>query len=470
MMSHFLKSRVLLILCIFLGLGSLVAAGYLFAQGEYVVYEDGQPIGTASGHYQTVAQVLTAVGVQLRPEDVVWPSLTQSPAPHIQINRAKAVTVRTKTGTQTYFTQQPNIAAFLAEIDLIPTATDPLFADGIKASPESWAARPLPRTLEIGRFVTITITDGRQRQTLRTAVPTVGAALQEANIVLQSIDTVTPARNTPLEPGLLIEIRRAFEVTLQVDGRTMTTRTTHPRAQDVLAENGVTLVGLDYARPGPERNLQPNDVIHVIRVTEDFRVQDEPIPFQTVYQANDQLEIDTQAIVSAGMPGIKRQRVRIRYENGMPVSETIDAEWVAREPVNEVVGYGANIVPRTLNTPDGLIEYWRVVRMRVTSYTAASSGKPLAAPDYGITASGLTAQRGVVAVDRSIVPWKTWVYVPGYGFGYAGDTGGGVHGRWIDLGYEEETFIPWSGYVDVYYLTPIPPPEDINFLLPVELP
>ena len=49
-----------------------------------------------------------------------------------------------------------------------------------------------------------------------------------------------------------------------------------------------------------------------------------------------------------------------------------------------------------------------------------------------------------------------------------GDTGGGVKGRWIDLGYDEDELVAWSSYVDVYYLTPIP--EEINYLIPEVLP
>ena len=43
---------------------------------------------------------------------------------------------------------------------------------------------------------------------------------------------------------------------------------------------------------------------------------------------------------------------------------------------------------------------------------------------------------------------------------------------WIDLGYEDnwDTFEHWSGYVDVYYLTPVPPADKINFLIPTTLP
>ncbi|HSM56646.1 MAG TPA: 3D domain-containing protein, partial [Candidatus Sulfomarinibacteraceae bacterium] len=101
---------------------------------------------------------------------------------------------------------------------------------------------------------------------------------------------------------------------------------------------------------------------------------------------------------------------------------------------------------------------------------AASSGKPPDHPAYGITASGVRAGTGIVAVDPRVVPFRSWVYVPGYGTGYAGDTGGGVLGRWIDLGYDEAEYQSWSGYVDVYYLTPVPDPEDINYLIPTALP
>jgi hypothetical protein len=62
------------------------------------------------------------------------------------------------------------------------------------------------------------------------------------------------------------------------------------------------------------------------------------------------------------------------------------------------------------------------------------------------------------------------VYVPGYGLGYAGDTGGGVKGRWIDLGYNEDALKAWNTYVDVYFLAPAPPPDQINYMIPEVLP
>lgn len=315
---------------------------------------------------------------------------------------------------------------------------------------------------------TITIHQEGQQQMVRTRAQTVSAALQQAGITLAVTDQVEPDPSSPLDDGLHIYIRRAIPLLIKVDGRLMEIASPHRQVADVLAGAGINLVGDDFTRPGPDTLLQPNDIIEVIRVTENFLIEDQPIPYETLWQPSDSLELDTEGLLQAGVPGILRRRVRVRYHDGTEASRTATEEWVAREPTAEIMGYGTRIVLRTLQTPGGSYQYWRVARMRVTSYTAASSGKPPDHPAYGITASGLQAGTGIVAIDRSVIPFRSWVYVPGYGIGYAGDTGGGVIGRWIDLGYDETEFVPWSGYVDVYYLVPMP--ENINYRLPQELP
>jgi 3D (Asp-Asp-Asp) domain-containing protein/peptidoglycan hydrolase CwlO-like protein len=53
----------------------------------------------------------------------------------------------------------------------------------------------------------------------------------------------------------------------------------------------------------------------------------------------------------------------------------------------------------------------------------------------GTTASGLPTGPGVVAVDPTVIPLGTKLYIPGYGKGVAADTGGGIKGNIIDLWY-----------------------------------
>lgn len=56
----------------------------------------------------------------------------------------------------------------------------------------------------------------------------------------------------------------------------------------------------------------------------------------------------------------------------------------------------------------------------------------------GYTATGWKAQYGIVAVDPSVIPLGTRMYIPGYGQAIAEDTGGAIIGDHIDLCYDDQ--------------------------------
>jgi 3D (Asp-Asp-Asp) domain-containing protein len=308
----------------------------------------------------------------------------------------------------------------------------------------------------------IVIEDGGAERSVQTTAATVGEALAEADVRLGDADAVVPAPDTPLTAGLRIEVQRAMPVTIAVDGRELEVLTLATEPHAVLAGAGVGLLGFDYLRAPAA--LQPGDSLEVVRVTEQILLEEEPIPFETVYQADATMALDTQAVTSVGTPGLLRRRIRVRSENGVETGRELQSEWVARPPTNQVINYGTAITIRTLDTPEGPIEYWRVVRMHIVAYTPSSAGKSPGEPGYGITASGLPAGKGVAAVDPGVIPFRSRIYVPGYGVAVAGDTGGGVRGRMVDLGYPDDGYVHWSRAEDVYYLTPVP--ENITYILP----
>lgn len=459
----------LIVLPLLIGLG---AVGFQIVAAEpYTIYIDGTPI-QVRGSFDNIGELLAAADVTVAPGDLVVPALSMraSPDSAVQVVRADGVQVRTDDGVRIYRTHQTTVGGFLREAGLTLQRSDQVRADGVLIAFNQIDNTPLPRELSIGRFHPITIQVGSETRNVITSARTVGEALTEAGINLFASDGVEPLPGTWITPGMTISVRPSQPYTIRVDGRVLQTRSHAQTPLGVLAEAGVGLVGRDYTQPAADEILPPGAAIDVIRVTEDFYTEDTPIPHQTTWEPTDLLELDTVGVLTTGQDGLLRRRTRITYENGVEVSRTPDGEWVALEPVNRRLGYGTNIVIRTLETPEGPVEYWRKVRMRVTSYTAASSGKAPDHPAYGITASGRPAGKGIVAIDRNIVPFRTYVYVPGYGTGYAGDTGGQIIGRWIDLGYDEHNFEWWRGEVDVYYLTPVPEPERINYLLPQALP
>lgn len=72
-------------------------------------------------------------------------------------------------------------------------------------------------------------------------------------------------------------------------------------------------------------------------------------------------------------------------------------------------------------------QYAAVMAMEATAYL------PTDGDGYGITAMGIPATYGVAAVDPSVIPLGSRLYVPGYGEAIAADTGGAIYGYRIDL-------------------------------------
>ena len=78
---------------------------------------------------------------------------------------------------------------------------------------------------------------------------------------------------------------------------------------------------------------------------------------------------------------------------------------------------------------DRSFDYSKVLVMNATSYT----NDPSENGGYGTTRLGTPLRYGVVAVDPKVIPLGTKLYIEGYGYAVAEDTGGAIKGNRIDL-------------------------------------
>lgn len=428
---------------------------------EVVLFVGGQEQRIVT-RQDTVGDMLAEQGITIAPEDAISDPLSAilESDDVIYINRARDVSLTVDGVTRTLRTPLENPFDILEKAGIELEDGDRVRVDGTALEPEELLFWPLPaENIQIQKQVTFTVVDQSGEVTLTTSVETVGDALNEADITLYKADTVLPDLNTQLENDMIVEIIRAEPIFIQVDGHTIETRMQGGTVANALAEANIVLGGLDYTVPNENTDLTAGMSVRVVRVTEEVVTVDEPVTFETVYQASAEMELDTQAVTQAGVNGVRRISERVRYEDGVEVGREPAGEEIVTPPQNQVISYGTNIVLRTIDTPDGPREYWRKLRVYATSYHPAALGGD------DVTSIGERLRKGIVAANPNIIPYRTNVFVPGYGTGFIADTGGARSSPyWIDLGYSDEDWVSWSRYVDIYLLTPVP--GNIDYLLP----
>jgi len=474
------------VLCLLLVVAYALRHAYISTQREVTLSVDGYPLSFRT-HQGSVDAFLEEIGLQVNEVDIVFPGLQADLDAQVIIERAKPVILEVDGETLERHTHSKTVGDFLLEAGVVLRSHDRITMDGVEVVPEAslssspisvprsvgkgksmpFSLKPLStRKIVIHRSVPLRVFDDGVLATLSTTAPTVGQALREHVVLIYLGDRVQPALGTPISTGARVDIERAKPLTILVDGRRIMTRTQAERVKEALEQEGITLGVKDYTVPDRLTPLSDNLSVQVVRVDEEFVIEEEPMPFETVWRPDPELEIDHRRLAQAGEDGLRRWLVRIRYENGQETERVVTNEWVAEEPTTEVIAYGGNIVMRELETSDGPIRYWRKIRMLATSYSAATAGKSRDDPRYGITYLGWKATKGVIAVDPRVINLGTRMYVPGYGFGTAADTGGAIKGRHIDLAYDEDDLVHWLKWVDVYLLEPVPPPEKIRWILP----
>lgn len=450
---------------------------------------------TVDGYAETVrstrgdvAGVLADLGLALRPEDSLSPPADTPLAAGLAIvvQRARPGLVDADGVLRQAYTQGPRVSDMLAAAGVRLAAEDEVTLDGQPVAHDAplppvvrdeapsryargraWQGRaPAPVHITVRRAVPITVDDGSVPYTILTTAETVGEALLREQVTVYLGDRVQPGLGSRVSAGLRVRIERSTSVIVTADGRTTQTRTRGDTVGATLMELGILVAGSDRVTPALHEKVTERLPIRVTRVSELTLVERKPIPYESILVPDDNLELDTQRLAQAGKDGEFRRRWKVVYEDGVETSRILLDEWVAAEPVTRMVAYGRKIVLRTLETEGGELTYWRKIRMYANSYSPARAGTPTTAAWYGRTRIGLTLVKGIVAVDPRIIPLRSYVYVPDYGKAIAGDTGGGIRGKWIDMGYSDHDYVSWHWWTDVYLLAPPPPASQIIWVLP----
>ena len=185
------------------------------------------------------------------------------------------------------------------------------------------------------------------------------------------------------------------------------------------------------------------------------------LPCETVYLPNETLPWGTEKTVQEGSSGSMTRCFSLQCQGRQYCRRSLLSVKTSA-PSDEIIEYGTRCSGGSIHVKDysgGVLErdgrelpYRYCLRLTATAYTAGEENVD------EVTATGTLVHRGVVAVDRRVIPLGSTVYVettddvPSYGLASAEDTG--VCGNAIDLYMEDYASCISFGRreVDVYVL------------------
>ena len=317
---------------------------------------------------------------------------------------------------------------------------------------------------------TVTVTDDAGGQyTLITAVTDPDELVEMVDLSLDENDSAFYTAHALGEARL--DVRRAFPVEILADGREYVVEVSSGNVEQALEKAGVEMDEADFTEPAlDDQVVRGMDVVTVHRVDYEDVATQEPVPFETEYveQVDDPDGAYVHEILqSEGVDGVQQVTRRSTYVDGVfQDTQVIDVQ-VIQEPVNEVYLKLTTDVVSPLTAPDGYTVQDGVpvdadgnpmtptYIMKATGYSSAS----------GKGASGLGLFYGSFAVDPTLIPYGTKVYIVStdgsfvYGWAIATDTGAFIHNNrmQVDLFYETYAESAANGVKEVYVYVP---PQD----------
>ena len=159
------------------------------------------------------------------------------------------------------------------------------------------------------------------------------------------------------------------------------------------------------------------------------------LPYETHENITNNVWVGDSHVRQEGSEGEHTTTMEVSLLGGTEIGREVVSEEITIAPIDAIVDIGTARLGALADVTAPDFHYVRRIRMEATAYTAlyCCTGKHPGDPWFGITASGRRVEHGIVAVDRSIIPLGTRLYVEGYGFALAADVGGAIRGYKIDL-------------------------------------
>jgi 3D (Asp-Asp-Asp) domain-containing protein len=227
---------------------------------------------------------------------------------------------------------------------------------------------------------------------------------------------------------------KSNSVRLTADGQTRRIFTKAHDVKEFLQEQRVALGPSDFTIPPPDTSIGYNTAVKLTRVTTTIEIQISSGTPVVRWQTRNRDNL-RRVLVQKGYADVLKKKIQITKHDGVEISRATLSEKKIRKYFFQLTLFNKVGQPTLIYD----LLKCRKLKMRTTGYYVGEKTVP-----SDTTFLGHKLQRGLVAVDPKVIPLRSRLFVTGYGYAYAADTGSKIKGLHIDLAvkdkYEEARF------------------------------